>query len=206
MSNVETVPAWFAFRPLTYFAPRRLEAHLVGQIRNAALRSRFVELLRMGQTDRLRELLGSAGLDMELQRSLESMHPQLMGGNYLSETEDGELEVARIAIDSTTRDVTAVYARMDDGEIELRVVDEYNGDTLSGKTTRRTASPLSLGELVDSFFAAWPLDELCDCNFEDDLEGQLGFFDGQSDFYPQFGAACTWVVRHRYRVRHATRA
>jgi hypothetical protein len=203
MSNADTAPAWFAFRPPTYFAPRQLEAHLVGEIRNAALRSRLFELLRTGQTDRLRELLGSAGLDMELQRSLESLHPQLMGGNYLSETEGGELEVARIAIDSTTRDVTAVYARMADGQIELRVVDEYGGDTLTGETTRRTPSPLSLGELVDFFFAAWPLDEVCECNFEDDLEGQLGFFDGQSDFYPRFGAACTWIVRQRFAVRHA---
>jgi hypothetical protein len=37
-----------------------------------------------------------------------------------------------------------------------RVVDEYTGDTLSEKRTRSSKRPLSLGELIDFFLAAWP--------------------------------------------------
>jgi hypothetical protein len=37
-----------------------------------------------------------------------------------------------------------------------RVVDEYNGDTLSGKRARSSKRPLSLGELIELFLAAWP--------------------------------------------------
>ena len=40
--------------------------------------------------------------------------------------------------------------------IRYRVVDEYNGDTLSEKRTRSSKRPLSLGELIDFFLAAWP--------------------------------------------------
>jgi hypothetical protein len=40
--------------------------------------------------------------------------------------------------------------------IRCRVVDEYNGDTLSEKRTRSSKRPLSLGELIDFFLAAWP--------------------------------------------------
>jgi hypothetical protein len=40
--------------------------------------------------------------------------------------------------------------------ISSRVVDEYNGDTLSEKRTRSSKRPLSLGELIELFLAAWP--------------------------------------------------
>jgi hypothetical protein len=40
--------------------------------------------------------------------------------------------------------------------IRYRVVDEYNGDTLSEKRARSSKRPLSLGELIDFFLAAWP--------------------------------------------------
>jgi hypothetical protein len=39
---------------------------------------------------------------------------------------------------------------MGNDRIRYRVVDEYNGDTLSEKRTRRSKRPLSLGELIES--------------------------------------------------------
>ena len=44
--------------------------------------------------------------------------------------------------------------------IRYRVVDEYNGDTLSEKRTRSSKRPLSLGELIDFFLGAWPLKDV----------------------------------------------
>lgn len=63
---------------------------------------------------------------------LEAMHPMFMGGNYLPAAEDGEVEIARIRIASTTDDVTSVYAKCDEGVIRYRVVDDYGGDTQAG--------------------------------------------------------------------------
>src|ERR1700680_1429675 len=57
----------------------------------------------------------------------------------------------RITIASTTQDVTSVYACRGKYRIHYRVVDEYDGDTLSGRNTRTSARPLSLGEL-EAFF------------------------------------------------------
>ncbi len=64
------------------------------------------------------------------------------------------MEIARINIDSTTSDVTSVYARPGKGRIYYRVVDEYQGDSLTEKRTRSSKRPLSLGVLITFFLAA----------------------------------------------------
>jgi hypothetical protein len=65
-----------------------------------------------------------------------------MGGEYLPDRRDTEVEIARINIDSTTSDVTSAYARPGKDRIDYRVVDEYQGDTLTEKRTRSSKRPL----------------------------------------------------------------
>ena len=65
--------------------------------------------------------------------------------------------------------------------LRYRVVDEYNGDTLSGKTTRLCAEPMTLGELTDFFLKAWPLNEVLDMN-ELDEDESLDFVHASSAF------------------------
>ena len=72
-----------------------------------------------------------------------------MGGEYLPDRRDTEVEIARINIDSTTSDVTSVYAKAGKDRIRYRVVDEYNGDTLSEKRTRSSKRPLRRLLLLD---------------------------------------------------------
>ena len=71
--------------------------------------------------------------------------------------------------------------------IRYRVVDEYNGDTLSEKRTRSSKRPLSLGELIEFFLGAWPLQEVLEMN-ELDRDGAQDFTRPSSEFYPQFEA------------------
>lgn len=68
------------------------------------------------------------------------------------------------------------------------MVDEYNGDTLSGKRTRSSKRPLTLDELVEFFLGAWPLRDVLEMN-ELDREGPHDFTRPSSEFYPQFEAA-----------------
>jgi hypothetical protein len=70
-----------------------------------------------------------------------------MGGNYLPDTDTGEVEIARISLGAVTCDVTCVYACMRKGMIHYRVVDEYEGETLNKPTTRRTKPPMTLVQL-----------------------------------------------------------
>ena len=82
------------------------------------------------------------------------VHPTLMGGNYLEDKSLNEIEIARIFILSTTGDVTSVYAQFEDGLILYRVVDEYEGETLTELSKIKSKEPLSLSELLDFFMGA----------------------------------------------------
>jgi len=104
-----------------------------------------------------------------------------------------EVEIVRIAINSTTFGVTSVYARRGKSRIYYRVADEYGGDTLSDPSTRTSIKPLKLGQLVEFFDRAWPLMEVLEMNFEGDIDGMLGFFRAEFVFYPQTDAL--------YRIR-----
>jgi len=104
-----------------------------------------------------------------------SENPQKLA-RAVPDTEDGEVEIARISISSTTGDVTSVYAKPVNGAIRYRVVDEYEGDTLTETTEMESDRPLTLGELADFFLNAWSLVDVLAMNYEDDLDGRLEFF------------------------------
>jgi hypothetical protein len=185
------------YRPETYFRPQKLERYLLSKVKGAVMRNKLQALCDAGREDEVRSLLTAEGISLADRKVLESVHPMFMGGNYLPDTEDGEVEVGRISIKSTTYDVTSVYARPDDGAIHYRVVDEYAGDSLQGETSARTDKPMTLGEFAEFFLRAWPLIEVLESNFEDDLERSLDFFSADSEFYPDFDRLCRQrVVKH----------
>jgi len=160
-------------------------------VKGALVKAHLRELLASDRHDEVARLLVEEGVPEDEIRALGSIHPLFMGGNYLANPELGEVEIARIFIQSTTGDVTSVYARPHEGRIRYRVVDEYDGDTLnSSKATRESDKPLTLGELHAFFTNAWPFHWVLDMNFQGDVEGMLGFFVAESDFYPDLDALC----------------
>jgi hypothetical protein len=74
-----------------------------------------------------------------------------MGGEYLPNRKDTEVEIARININSTLSDVTSVYAKAGKNRIYYRVVDEYNGDTLSDKAYAVVEAPSDARRVVGVF-------------------------------------------------------
>lgn len=179
-----------AFRPDTYFRPQKLEKHLLSKVKGAVVRKRLQALFAEGRHAEVHELLTTEALSANDRKALEAYHPMFMGGNYLPDTEEGDVEIARISIKSTTFDVTCVYARPDEGSIIYRVVDEYGGDTLQEPNETRTDRPMTLGEFADFFLTAWPLIDVLEMNFDRDLEGALDFFSADSDFYPGLDHLC----------------
>src|SRR5262249_40120264 len=124
-----------------------------------------------------------------LRSYLGGLHPFAMGGEYLPDLVPEEVEVARITIASTTQDVTSVYASQRQDRIILRVVDESDGATLSGRKRRSVRQPLSLDQFVRFFLGAWDLCTVLGMNFESDgypEDRVFGFFRGTSGFYPEF--------------------
>jgi hypothetical protein len=177
-------PIDLSFRPRSYFWPVGLEVQLLTHIKGAARRAAVQRLIDTGQTDQIPALLAKAELSEEERTGLGRIHPMFMGGEYLPNQDTHEVEIARIEINSTTFDVTSVYGRRGTSAIHYRVVDEYNGDTLTGPAKRTSAKPLTLGELTDFFMGAWCLMEVLEANYEGDVEQMLGFFCTRSAFYP----------------------
>ena len=161
-----------------------IAAAIKGERRREAIRAAF-DANRVSALD---EYYASPVLHEEDRRALGALHPSFMGGEYLPNREETEVEIARITIDSTTSDVTSVYAKVGKNRIYYRVVDEYNGDTLSDKHTRSSKRPLTLKELVEFFLGAWSLKDVLEGN-DLDLEGAHDFTHPSSEFYPQFAAA-----------------
>ena len=186
------------YRPRTYFWPLGLKPHPLSSIKGANRRSLVAGVLAEDPDADIPPVLLQSGLPDPLRRYFGSLHPSGMGGEYLPDLAAQEVEIARITIASTTQDVTCVYARQAGDAIAVRVVDEYDGGTLSIKSGRKYPAPLSLGELTKFFLRRWNLLDVLQMNFESDgypSEEVLRFFWASSDFYPEFDDLL------RYRVR-----
>lgn len=191
--NASPDPIDLDFRPASYFWPLGLETHLLSRIKGEERKTALQALIDSGRVEEIPDFFGKSALTEAERRAIGRIHPMFMGGEYLPDMGNQEVEIVRMAINSTTFDVTSVYARRGKSRIYYRVVDEYGGDTLSGPSTRSSIKPLNLGQLVEFFDRAWPLMEVLEMNFEGDIDGMLGFFRAESVFYPQTDAL--------YRIR-----
>lgn len=183
------------YRPNSYFWAKDLGIHLLSDIKGANRRRIYKEVLEGGTPSEFPPELAAHTLEEDDRRFIGRLHPSFMGGEYLPSTRKQEVEIARITIASTTQDVTCVYARPLGKRISYRIVDEYNGDTITGRYTRTSIKPLSLGELVSFFLQGWDLLGCLDYNFCDDNyppDEVHGFIvDASSSFYSDFDQAIT---------------
>lgn len=194
------------FRPKSYFWPPGLETHLLSRIKGAERKFALKRLIDSGRLDDIPEFLKQSALSDAEREALGRVHPAFMGGEYLPILSDDQAIIARITIASTTQDVTCVYARLGEGCLHYRVVDEYGGDTLSELTTLTSPGPLTLGELESFFNGAWDLFSVLEMNFEvagdDDSEEQRFVVEVSSAFYPDLERLYRlrireWVDRRR---------
>ena len=186
MSTSKTGEINLDFRPSSYFWPLSLATHLLARIKGAKRKDALKRLIDEGRLDDIPDFLAQASLSDVERLAIGRIHPMFMGGEYLPDLDKTEVEIARISIKSTTGDVTSMYARRGEGCIHYRVVDEYEGDTLTKRTQRTSEKPLVLGEMYEFFVDAWPFMGVLEMNYEDDLNGMLSFFSGTSAFYAQF--------------------
>ncbi|MBI5278940.1 MAG: hypothetical protein HY854_21075 [Burkholderiales bacterium] len=151
------------YRPRSYFWAADLNVQLSSDIKGAERKRMYEEAVESGFP--VLPALLQPKLDEADRNAWGRCHPSFMGGEYLPDREERQVEIARIVIDSTTQDVTCVYAKETEAGIEYEVVDEYDGGTLSGSATRTSTQPITLGELVDFFLGAWKLIDCIDSNF-----------------------------------------
>ena len=119
-----------AYRPESYFWAKDSNIKLSSDIKGAERKALYERAIQSGNTALANSLIADPDLSPDQRTSLGRMHPNFMGGEYLPDREDEEVEIARITIASTTQDVTSLYARRGKNRIYYRVVDEYGGEAL----------------------------------------------------------------------------
>jgi hypothetical protein len=204
----------YEFRPKSFWAAA--SDPLTAILRNVKGRNRR-EMIRdyyaAGKLEELSDGLLKDSLDDESRQRLSQIHPTFMGGEYLPNYRRQEVEIARIALASTTSDVISLRARPSGSRIKYRVVDEYATEFLLPQQTSRR--PFSLRQLI------WFLDSVehpeadaswnrfgfvlsfNECNLEcgTDLETLQDFTSVSSDFYPELGSHYREAIEEWYLGR-----
>ncbi len=209
-----TTPIDFDFRPASYWDPSDPESAVVGNIKGQLRREMVRDFLRGQAPEELGEIEEqylADEVDDDFRRSLGSIHPHFLGGEYLPSYLPGEVEIVRVVLQSSTLDVHSLRARRRGGRILYRMVDEYESTwTLRQRTSRR---PLTFGQLVDLILSARDEDGVCgdypmvimDCNVDmagSDPEHMAAFISMESVFYPQLTGwwkdrVAEWLERRR---------
>lgn len=189
------------YRPRDYFGRYDLQVELLSTVKGRVRRALIKDALESGEIDTLPDFVTTPELEAHDRQMLGSLHPMLMGGEYLPKIKPDEVEIARISLRSTTYDVSVLYARPVGQRIHYRVVDEYEGETLQEPSRRTSTKPLTMGQMIDFFITAWSLMDCLEVNFDDDVEGMLSFFTAESEFYPCFDQTLRERVLDKFHRR-----
>ena len=177
------------FRPGSYWPGDSLRLAILGNIQGEARRRLLEQALEAGDGDFPPEGLLRPILEPGLRDLLGKIHPNFMGGEYLPDYLPEEVEIARVAMNSTTGDVISIRANQEeDGLLHYRVVDEYAREFRLPLEV--SDLPLSTGQMIQLIDGAeWddtglilPFLEV-NCEY-DDAERLRDFIWVSSDFYP----------------------
>ena len=132
------------FRP-TYFGPQSLRKFYKSRIKGTVRREIVSENIEQFVPTPLTE----SSLEENTRDVLGQIHPSFMGGEYLPDLTESEIEIGRIILESTTGDVDSIRVTRNEDGYSYRIVDEYGSTFEIPEHLRKTISPLSLGEMVD---------------------------------------------------------
>ena len=149
----------FSYRPETYWPETPSEETVLATVKGTARRDLARQAIEQGKDTPL----GAIDVEFALAESLTepdrrewgAIHPALMGGEYLPDPAEHEVEIARIELASTTGDVIQVLAHPSRPtakrpRIRYRVVDEYMDEGSEYETVPKSSSkPLTFGQLID---------------------------------------------------------
>lgn len=192
----------FAFRPRRYFLTD-LDTAVLSRIKGKARRAAVRNL----GTSHVDSSMAAESLSENERQAVGRVHPSLMGGEYLPDLDPLEVEIARFELESVTADVISLRARLADGKICYRLVDEYG--TSYRITPASSEQPLTFGELVELINTIqidgelW-FQALREFNYEatGNAEELERFVRVSSEFYPQLAGyyeadAAAWVAEKR---------
>jgi hypothetical protein len=137
----------YAFLPDSYWEEGDLLHSILRNVKGKNRRQMILGYAAQGRLEELDSKLLSDELDESTLKGLGRIHPSFMGGEYLPSYLPGEVEIARICLQSTTSDVISLRARPTASDkIAYRVVDEY--DEIFILPVAESEAPLTLAELI----------------------------------------------------------
>jgi hypothetical protein len=178
------------YRPRSYFWALDTSVLLPSGISGEARRKLYRARIEAGVT--IHDGLDAAVLDEAMRSAWGRIHPSNMGGEYLPPLHRGEVEIARISLESTTADQISVRARRVREQIRYRVVDEYMETSTYVCHPASSDAPLSLGELIALMESASDgrsiIFPILGMNARDSTPDELAdFVTVTSDFYAEIG-------------------
>jgi hypothetical protein len=180
----------YQYRPPSYF--QNVETLVVSSILGEERRKDVQKRLAAGETLDGEDWLTESKLDEATRQMIGSVHPSMMGGEYLPSFGEDEIEIVRIVLASVTQDVISIRARRSLRRICYQVVDEYNTQYTLAK--KWSAKPLTFREMIDFMERTCsagdegglvlPIIEM-NADAMDDPQELRDFVTVSSDFYPE---------------------
>jgi hypothetical protein len=187
------------YRPTSYWDLSEVQTVLLSRIKGEERKRDARRMLETGQMADLREFLLAEGLGENTLALVSRLHPTPMGGEYLPDYEEDEVEIARVSLKSTTADVISIRARPTPEGIRYRVIDEY--ETVFHCRPDVSERPLTMHELIElldkteaddrqgiGLVSLWRDDNLEADDYDPEYAEELvDFVTVSSDFYPRLG-------------------
>ena len=130
-----------------------------------------------------------------------------MGGEYLPDLEEGELEMARLSLRSVTADVISIRLRRTEDGFVYRIVDEYMDQDPNGlldePTTIVVDQPLTMKDFGAFVVQVSRMDHWCDPESHETEEEAQDFVVATSEFYPEFGDYIAEAISLNYPKPHS---
>ena len=180
------------FRPSDRLFPMTAEKLLLSRVKGTWRREVLTIAVAEDHLNEADPFFTQISLDNEERRARAAVHPTFMGGEYLPDFEEGEIEVARIDLRSVTADAISIRLRRLPIGFAYRVVDEYMDENENGLLESPTFvladRPLTLARFGEFAIRVSRLKEICDTDRFDSVDEAQCFVRASSEFYPQFAA------------------
>jgi hypothetical protein len=138
----------YAFRPQSYWDDLDPLSAILKNVTGENRRRMITDYWNAGRLEELDPKILQSEPDEDTRDRLGRIHPSFLGGEFLPGYRFGEVEIARICLQSTTSDVISIRARPLSEGIAYRVEDEY--ETVFKLGPPQTQRPLSLTELIET--------------------------------------------------------
>ncbi len=191
-----------SFRPPSRLFPITAEKLLLSRVKGTQRRESLTAAIEQERLNDLNPFITQTSLSAEDRRARAAIHPSFMGGEYLPDFAEGEIEVARLSLKSVTADVISVRLRRTEDGFVYRIVDEYMDEYPNGlldePTTIVVDQPLTMKDFGAFVVQVSKMDHWCDPESHETEEEAQDFVVATSEFYPEFGAYIAEAISLNY--------